>query len=91
MRLCAATDGWNYFCKGTTLGIIEAHASKSLLLEDVRPEDGGQRPDVPALLLKGSHAGQEAAQETQQAVVQLGKLLQQVLQVSTQFLFVAVI
>lgn len=62
-----------------------------ILLEDVWAEDGGQRPDVPALLLKRSHAGQEAAQETQQAVVELRKLLQEVLQVSTQLLFIAVI
>lgn len=62
-----------------------------VLLEDVGPEDSGQRADVPALLLEGGHAGQEAAQEAQQAVVELGKLLQQVLQVSTQIFFIAVI
>lgn len=54
-----------------------------ILLEDVWSEDGGQRPNVPALLLKWRHTGQEAAQETQQAIVELRKLLQQVLQVST--------
>jgi len=68
-----------------------ALSCSGILLEDVWSEDGGQRPNVPALLLKGCHTGQETTQETQQAVVQLGKLLQQVLQVSTQLLFIAVI
>lgn len=61
------------------------------LLEDVRAEDGGQCAGVPALLLERGHAGQEAAQEAQEAVVQLGKLLQEVLEVSTQLLVIAVI
>lgn len=61
------------------------------LLEDVGAEDGGQCAGVPALLLERGHAGQEAAQEAQEAVVQLGKLLQEVLEVSTQLLVIAVI
>lgn len=61
------------------------------LLEDVGAEHGGQRTGVPVLLLEGGHAGQEAAQEAQEAVVQLGKLLQEVLEVSTQLLVTAII
>lgn len=63
----------------------------AVLLEDVGAEDGGQCTGVPALQLERGHAGQEAAQEAQEAVVQLGKLLQEVLEVSTQLLIIAVI
>ena len=47
-----------------------------VLLEDVWSEDGGERPDIPGVLLQRRHAGQEAAQEAQQGVVDLGELLQ---------------
>lgn len=47
-------------------------AAAAVLLEDVGAEDGGQCAGVPALLLERGHAGQEAAQEAQEAVVQLG-------------------
>lgn len=57
--------------------------SEGVLLEDVGAEHSSQGTRVPALLLEGSHTGQEAAQEAQEAVVQLGKLLQEVLEVST--------
>lgn len=60
-------------------------------LEDVGAEHGGQGTGVPALLLECRHTGQEATQEAQEAVVQLGKLLQEVLEVSTQLLVIAVI
>lgn len=60
-------------------------------LEDVGAEHSGQRTGVPALLLEGGHAGQEAAQEAQEAVVQLGELLQEVLEVSTHLLVIAII
>lgn len=70
---------------------MTVYSYTGVLLEDVGAEDGGQCSGVPALLLERSHAGQEAAQETQEAVVQLGKLLQEVLQVSTQLLVIAVI
>lgn len=63
----------------------------AVLLEDVGAEHGSQCTSVPALLLEGSHTGQEAAQEAQEAVVQLGKLLQEVLEVSIQLLVIAVI
>lgn len=64
---------------------------RRILLEDVGSKDGGQRSNVPALLLKWRHASQEAAQEAQQTVVQLGKVLKQILQISTQLFFIVVI
>lgn len=64
---------------------------KTFLLENIWSEDGSQRRNVPALRLKWCHAGQEAAQETQQSVVELGKLLQDVLQVPAQLVLTAVI
>lgn len=72
-------------------GKMTVYGYTGALLEDVGAEDGSQCSGVPALLLERGHAGQEAAQETQEAVVQLGKLLQEVLQVSTQLLVIAVI
>lgn len=80
----------------TRKGYYVANTKKNLsgvaiLLEDVGAKHGGQGTGVPALLLECSHTGQEAAQEAQEAVVQLGKLLQEVLEVSTQLLVIAVI
>lgn len=78
-------------CYFVALQRIKSKNSSGVLLEDVGAEHSSQGSGVPALLLEGSHTGQEAAQEAQEAVVQLGKLLQEVLEVSTQLLVIAVI
>lgn len=62
----------------------------SVLLKDVRTKDSSEGADAPALLLKRSHVREEAAQKTQQAVVHLGKLLQDVFHVSRQLILAAI-
>lgn len=60
-----------------------------VLLKDVGTKDSSKGTDAPALLLKRSHVGEESAQEAQQAVVDLGKLLQDVFHVSRQLVLTA--
>lgn len=61
------------------------------LLEDVWSEYRGEGADAPAFLLERGYAGQEAAQETQQAVVNLRQLLEEVLHVAGELFLAAVV
>lgn len=82
--------GWNKYNR--YLGwIVDVLSLLLVVLEDVGSEDGGEGSNAPALLLERGHAGQEAAQEAQQAVIDLRQLLEEVLHVAGELLLTAVV